>query len=157
MPIQTTDDPKREEVPSLEESSWDVPVVEHDPIRTVTNLGHFVFTQLMSPSNIGSVFSARDDDIVFAHLVNQWHEERGATSSVSEMVECPSYLKIIEMGQKALPLIVAQIRREADDPDHWFAALEAITGDDPVPEAAYGDTVKMAEAWLTWAKERNVE
>ena len=96
------------------------------------------------------------EEVKFADLIRQWHDERSITSSLSEMIVCPSYLRIIAMGELALPLILAQLRNEHDDPDHWFAALEAITGQDPVPENAYGDTLKMADAWLLWAKEENV-
>ena len=60
------------------------------------------------------------------------------------------------MGEKALPLILDQLRREGDDPDYWSVALEAITGEDPVPKEAYGDTMKIAEVWLSWAEEKNV-
>ena len=95
------------------------------------------------------------DEIHFNLLVEKWRSERGATSSVSEMILCPSYLAIIGMGERVLPLILAQIRREGDDPDHWSAALRAITGEDPVSGAVYGDTVRMAEAWLGWAEERH--
>lgn len=100
--------------------------------------------------------SAQEDTILFARLVAQWHQERGATSSLSEMILCPSYQRIIGMGAKALPLILARMEYEQDDPDHWSAALEAITGDDPVPKDAYGDTVKTAEAWFAWAEKNNV-
>ena len=93
---------------------------------------------------------------MFMQLVEQWHIERRMTSSISQMTLCPAYLQIIGMGEKALPLILEQLRREDDDPDHWFAALEAISGQDPVPEDAYGDTLEMAKAWLRWEKERNV-
>ena len=96
-----------------------------------------------------------DERQLFALYVEQWREERGITSSISDMVVCPSYLKIIALGEKALPMLLAQIEREGDDPDHWFAALEAITGQDPVPEDAYGDTVKMAKAWLLWAEKKH--
>ncbi len=93
---------------------------------------------------------------LFARLVAQWHQERGATSSLSEITLCPSYLQIIGMGEAAVPLILTQMKDEKGDPDHWSAALEAITGTDPVPEEAYGDTVKIAEAWFAWAEEHNV-
>ncbi len=104
----------------------------------------------------GQYTAIQQDEIAFAQLVGQWHRERGITSSLSEMIVCPSYLRIIAMGEKALPLILAQLRREGDDPDHWSAALEAITGEDPIPKEVYGDTVKIAKAWLSWAEERNV-
>ena len=96
------------------------------------------------------------DDIIFEILAEQWHTERGITSSLSEMILCPSYLRIIAMGSKALPLILDRLRSEGDDPDHWFTALKAITCQDPVPEDVRGDTVKMAKAWLSWAEKRNV-
>ncbi len=99
---------------------------------------------------------ANPDKIKFFQLVKQWKTERGITSSVSDMIKCASYRSIIAMGQEALPLILTQLRREGGNPDHWFIALESITGEDPVPESAYGDMVKMAEAWLSWAGESNV-
>ena len=95
------------------------------------------------------------DEMEFSLLLEQWRAERGITSSTSDMVACPSYLRIIGMGERALPLILTQIKREGDDPDHWFTALEAITGEDPVSEDAYGNTVKMAAAWLSWADKIN--
>ena len=98
-----------------------------------------------------------EESILFSQLVKQWNEERGITSSLSKMFMCPSYKKIIKMGGKAVPLILAQLVREGDDPDHWYAALKAITGEDPVPEDAYGDTVQIAKVWLSWAEERNVQ
>lgn len=104
----------------------------------------------------GQYTLVQEEIVLFARLVVQWHQERGVTSSLSEMTLCPSYLKIIGMGETAIPLILAQMKDEKDDPDHWSAALEAITGADPVPEEAYGDTVKIAEAWFAWAEENNV-
>ena len=45
---------------------------------------------------------------------------------------------------------------EGDDPDHWFPALEAITGANPVPESDFGNLAKMADAWLGWAMDQDV-
>ena len=101
----------------------------------------------------GHYVAIQNEESLFTRLVEQWHVERGITSSLSDMIVCPSYLRIIAIGERALPLILNQLRREGDDPDHWFAALEAITGEDPVPENAYGDTVTIAKAWLLWAEE----
>ena len=91
----------------------------------------------------------------FKKLLVKWHEERGCSSSLSDIVSCSAYKQIIEMGEPVLPIIFSQIESEEDDPDHWSAALEQITGQDPVPIEAHGDTVKMAAAWLKWAKYKN--
>ena len=92
----------------------------------------------------------------FNSLVSSWRKERGIASSVTKMVMCPSYQRIIGMGGKAVPLILREMEKEGDDPDHWFWALEMITDANPVPADAYGDTVRMAQAWLNWAKGRYV-
>jgi hypothetical protein len=83
----------------------------------------------------------------FHDLVQQWKEETRFLSSVHQMVSNPSYLQIIGMGKEALPLLLKELRRE---PDHWFVALQAITGANPIPAAARGNLDAMAQAWLTW-------
>ena len=95
-----------------------------------------------------------DHIFLFMLLRKQWHTERKFMSSLSDIVSCQSYIGIIDMGAKALPLILTQMKNEGDDPDHWFVALEKITRQNPVPEDDYGDTVKMAQAWLLWAETR---
>jgi hypothetical protein len=89
---------------------------------------------------------------LFQALVDSWHIERGATSSITEMSMCRSYQRIVGMGPSAVPLILARLAEEGDEPDHWFWALRAITGADPVPENARGDVVQMAQAWLHWGR-----
>jgi hypothetical protein len=87
----------------------------------------------------------------FKDLIAQWHAERGATSSITEMAMCDAYLKIIAKGPEiAVPLILAQLRSEGDEPDQWFWALHLLTGIDPVAEEDRGDFVKMSRAWLAW-------
>jgi len=36
--------------------------------------------------------------------------------------------------------------------DHWFWALRAITGADPVPVESRGKLKEMAQAWLAWGR-----
>ena len=90
------------------------------------------------------------DRVEFLRLRDKWHEERGIASSLTQIVACPSYLRIIGMGKKAVPLILRELEEEGDEPDFWFWALEAITGDNPVPPADIGDMRAMARAWLEW-------
>lgn len=98
---------------------------------------------------------SREFKEIFLRLVDQWRKERpAASSSIAEIIACPSYLRIIGMGPKVMPLIIEQMEREGDDPDHWCAALEAVTGEDPVPEEAQGDNVGIAQAWIAWHKTR---
>jgi hypothetical protein len=53
------------------------------------------------------------------------------------------------MGPDVLPIIFRELKRE---PDYWFWALSAITGENPVRAEDAGDLAKMTEVWLRWAK-----
>ena len=68
------------------------------------------------------------------------------------MAMCDAYQKIIGMGPAVIPLIIAQMRSEADEPDQWFWALQVLTGADPVADEDRGDFVKMSQAWIDWAE-----
>lgn len=48
-----------------------------------------------------------------------------------------------------MPLIIAELERE---PDHWFIALHAITGADPVKPDHAGRIRLMAKDWTEWAQ-----
>jgi hypothetical protein len=97
-----------------------------------------------------------DDNIQFAQLLMEWHKERGITSSITKMATCPSYQKIIGMGERAIRLILRQMENEGDEPDMWFWALRVLTDADPVPEDARGNVARMSQAWLNWARGRYV-
>jgi hypothetical protein len=89
----------------------------------------------------------------FQELVDQWKEATLLLSSITDMAMHPAYQQIIGMGQAALPLLFAELRRE---PDHWFWALQAITGVNPVPVQYRGDTTRMTQAWLAWADQQGL-
>ena len=86
----------------------------------------------------------------FAALARIWRKERGVVSSAREMATHPAYLRIIGMGERAVPLILEDLRKK---PDHWFVALHAITGANPVPEEARGRLNEMANVWVLWGNE----
>jgi hypothetical protein len=92
--------------------------------------------------------------LTFRQLVEEWHKERGATSSITKMAMCRSYLRIIAMGDQVIPMIIRQMENEGDEPDMWFWALQILTGSDPVPDEARGDIVEMARAWIDWGRTR---
>src|SRR5580658_1570612 len=82
----------------------------------------------------------------FADLVQQWKQERDPyTSRPEQWAMCWPYQKIIAMGPPAVPLILEELRAS---PDHWFWALCALTGEDPVPPQSRGVLSKMTEAWI---------
>ncbi len=66
----------------------------------------------------------------FQELARQWKDETLVLSSITAMATHPAYQQIIGMGKDAVPLILAELKQQ---PAHWFWALRAITGEDPVP------------------------
>jgi hypothetical protein len=86
----------------------------------------------------------------FRDLVELWKRERGPHSSSARLAQHPAYQRIIDIGPDAIPLLLRELERE---PDHWFRALHALTGADPVPEASRGNVREMAEAWIRWGRQ----
>lgn len=95
------------------------------------------------------VDQALDDQIQreFDELTRNWQTEKRYQSFSKQIAMHPAYQRIIGMGRSALPLIFRELER---GPHHWFWALRAITGVDPVPEESRGDLAGMTEAWLRW-------
>lgn len=89
----------------------------------------------------------------FQKLVAEWKKQRGAQSSITDSVVMPAYQEIIGMGERAIPSLIAQLRSEGDQPDQWFWALRAITGENPVKPEEQGNFKKMSKAWITWSEQ----
>src|SRR5262249_22628797 len=81
----------------------------------------------------------------FEELARQWKKGTAYSSSAADIATHPAYQQIIGMGRDVLPYIFQELRRK---PDHWFWALNAITGENPVPQTARGELNKMTDAWL---------
>jgi hypothetical protein len=85
----------------------------------------------------------------FRELAAAWRSATAYLSSPTDMAIHPAYQQIIGMGYEAVPFILAELR---DGPEHWFWALRAITGVDPVQPEHRGKIAEMAEAWLRWGQ-----
>lgn len=88
-------------------------------------------------------------DETFSFLADQWKKERGPSSSTTDLAMCPSYQRIIGLGPAVVPSLLRELERQ---PDHWFWALKAITGADPIPEASRGKVREMARLWIEWGQ-----
>lgn len=87
------------------------------------------------------------DEALFKELADQWRKDTRFLSAVDEIAMHPAYQRIIGMGQKAVPLILRELQQRLD---HWFWALESITGESPVPPEDAGKMQRMREKWLEW-------
>lgn len=89
----------------------------------------------------------------FESLSGQWKQESRYLSSTTDISTNPAYQRIIGMGMPVVPLILEDLRKQ---PYHWFWALKAITGEDPVPETMRGRVREMADAWISWGVEKKM-
>jgi hypothetical protein len=86
----------------------------------------------------------------FRALADRWRQETLVTSSTTDMVLHPAYQRIIGLGPAVLPLLFHELQER---PGHWFWALAAITGANPVSAEDAGHVPKMREAWLALGRQ----
>ncbi len=116
----------------------------HERIRVWSTIIH-------TPVVYGQITTSSLQQDLFGTLAERWRKETQDMSSVTAISMNFSYQRIIGLGDRAVPLILQELQQQ---PDHWFWALTAITGDDPVPPEHSGDIVKMTEDWLRWGTQR---
>lgn len=83
----------------------------------------------------------------FHTLAERWRAETEFASSPSTLFMNAAYQQIIGMGRDVLPFILEDL---AETRSHWFWALRAITGVDPVDPQDRGHVGRMANQWLEW-------
>lgn len=89
----------------------------------------------------------------FNELKEIWKNDTRFLSDSNKIINHPAYLEIINMGKQVLPFIIDDMR---ETNNHWFVALEIITGVKPVLIAHYGNIPLMVNDWLNWA-DNNLE
>ena len=87
----------------------------------------------------------------FDLLASEWKRDTVHLSSSTMMAEHHAYQKIIGMGEDAIPWILRDL--EATHAQ-WFAALRAITKENPVRNEDRGNIQAMTDAWVSWGKNR---
>lgn len=85
----------------------------------------------------------------FDNLVQMWKKATSHYSFLGQIITHTAYLRIIGMGEKALPLILEELRQKPNG--NWFSALEAITGKDVGQEASSID--EAIQLWLEWGEQ----
>jgi hypothetical protein len=79
----------------------------------------------------------------------RWLSQTRHISSPIDKYLHPSYARIIGLGWAVVPHILRSLKRQPND---WFYALRAVTGENPVPASAAGDVRRMANIWIAWGE-----
>lgn len=104
---------------------------------------------IIAPATKEETLAERFDRLSFI-----WHKETAFLSSMTEASSHRAYQEIIHLGPDVIPLLLRDMQARHS---HWFAALHALTGAEPIPPAAAGNIPKMVDAWLSWAKEHGYQ
>ena len=86
---------------------------------------------------------------VFDRLADEWEFETALLSFSDQAAGHPAHHAIVGMGEPVVPLILARMRSQGG---HWFHALQAITGANPVKLSERGNIPAMQAAWQEWGK-----
>jgi hypothetical protein len=89
----------------------------------------------------------------FETLAEQWKAAIALLSSTSAMVSHPAYQAIIALGPPVVTLLLREMKRASV---HWFEALQAITGEDPIPREHWGNMPAMKADWLAWDRRKGL-
>lgn len=115
--------------------------------------GHTVMARKRA-QELESVLCEKNEEAMFIDLAEKWKRETQLHSSMLEIAMHPAYQRIIGMGPFAIPLILNDLGKEIN---HWFWALRAITGENPVPQEHQGKIEDMASDWLKWGRSKGHE
>ena len=121
-------------------------------VKFMIEMGYLRECNVLSWENLLEILR-QDVELRFSCLAEKWLSETAHYSMMSKIVLHSSYQEIIGMGRDVLPLI---LERLAVEPNHWFWALRAISGEDPVPDADVGRFDAMRDAWLQWGRKRSL-
>ncbi len=101
--------------------------------------------------SIDVIDSDAEERDTFEQLAREWKRNRKRGMDLDDMIMDSAYQRIVGMGKPAIRYL---LERLADKPDHWFWALFAITGDNPVRPEHEGRLAAMADAWIGWGRKR---
>jgi hypothetical protein len=100
----------------------------------------------------------------FERLASNCAADSRYSSKFKTTLQHPAFREIVAMGQRAVPLILAYLRRNGDG-FIWLALPEITGANPPIPEGRKGnqavapgwvgwDIRGMEAAWLAWGREQ---
>jgi hypothetical protein len=90
---------------------------------------------------------------IFASAASKWKDDTKFNSSMTSILLHPAYQRIIGLGPDVVPFVLRDL---AETGAHWSWALQALTGENPVPAEHEGRPRLMAQAWFQWGRDKNL-
>ena len=98
----------------------------------------------------------RSNKSYFEQLKINWLNETMLSSNPNEICQNSNYQKIIALGKEPIPLILEDWKTTNN---HWFHALYAIIGENPIKSEHRGRIKLMKKDWIDFiemAKEKKI-
>lgn len=87
-----------------------------------------------------------------SEIVKEWQAETAIQSSVTARITHPLFLRLIGIGESAIPDLLERIKSDPARSSYLLIALQAITGENPVPADQMSDASACRERWLEWGR-----
>jgi hypothetical protein len=97
---------------------------------------------------------AENIEETYHRLAEEWKSETAPLSSIRRKKQHPAYRKLVEMGEPAIPFILADLARK---PSHLFWVLRDITNLNPADPAAAGNFLDVIDSWIEWGRDQGYE
>jgi len=93
---------------------------------------------------------------LFHEEASRWKDDTMHWSSLARIIAHPSHLRIIGLGREFKQGEIERLilRELENEPYHWFDALVAITGENPVNP--HDDLDGAINAWLEWGRRKGI-
>jgi hypothetical protein len=95
-----------------------------------------------------------DDELfqMFKKLLQEWERDTAFHSSYNVIQNHPNNQKIVDLGNRVIPLLLEETRKSPDMKCHM--SLKILTNVKlDVPKEHIGKTKEIARLWVNWGKE----
>jgi hypothetical protein len=98
--------------------------------------------------------SSREDEALFAEIVERWHFECQDMHSRIEIEMQPSYQRIATLGPRVISIMIRDV---VGGRITWTKLLSAFTPSGEVPDYKARTDEEIREMWLAWAKKNGYD
>ena len=102
-------------------------------------------------ANVRPIMDEKECRETLARLARQCRRDTQMLSNPRQIATNPAYQQVVRLGKRTIPYIVDAMKK---DRDLWFAALAAITGEEPQGFSVVSDIGTAIDMWVKLANKR---
>jgi hypothetical protein len=121
-------------------------------VKEMSRKPKFDYVELRGPKQANATIPPQVSySQIFDVLKSSWQNDPHVkfSSDISDIENNNAFQLMVKIGYPMLPCIFEEYQKEDG---FWSILLEKITGLNPVPEDAWGNSEQIRKAWLEWAR-----